>query len=229
MTTFYELLKTNIAVNDNIIPIRFIKLNFSLNNISPDNTDNATIPMLFIPKIIELSNLFEFKAFIKKYIEPKFIIPRITPINIVFFDLIFFHIFGLYNDIISPVIPDIINSIAVNIDDISLFIQQFCDIFNSISVVPIPNNNITGRYIKCSSNFFSDFLYTDSIIAKTASIIPIIFKLLTVSEKYIIEKVMGNITDIFDDTDVIAIPILRDDTPITKNISINKTPIIIAR
>ena len=40
---------------------------------------------------------------------------------------------------------------------------------------------------------------------------------------------MGNITDIFDDTDVTAIPIFCDDIPITKNIKINKMPIIVAK
>jgi hypothetical protein len=63
----------------NTIPAIFNLLSFSRKKKVPKIAEKATIDMLFIANTIELLMLLLFKAFIKKYREPKFTAPSKTP------------------------------------------------------------------------------------------------------------------------------------------------------
>ena len=71
------------AIIDKTMPALFRLLSFSLKKISAIITDRTTIPILLMPKTIELSKIPLSSAIIIPYSEKKLTIPRRAPAIIV--------------------------------------------------------------------------------------------------------------------------------------------------
>jgi hypothetical protein len=219
------------ATPERQMPTQFSFVGRSLKMVNPISTLSATILMLLIPKIIELtvvlllSILICASARIKKYIDPKFKRPSGIPIIHDFSFSISFAAEWLNGKINRPTTKANPNDDAVKIG-VRLLVKKFsCEYFTMESIMPSPTKIESGSIRACFDCAPFPFLYTAIKTAAMAKRIPLSLIIESESLGSIqMEYVIGIITDIFAATVVIEIPAFIVDVPISQNIPIKRTP-----